>query len=227
MSHDLRNPLTALLASVELLESEPALASDPALGELVGGARRSGERMSSLIERILDQARTSRTSAPRLAAGEAPAAATGADARTAPRVRLAEAVGEVRDDLAVLLGDDARIEVGTDAELEVDPALLHVVLLNLVGNAVKFARVVAPPRVEVAARRVGGRWRVEVADNGPGIPAAQHALVWEPYVRLRPDVEGTGIGLPAVRSMVEDAGGTVGLDDAPGGGLLAWVELPA
>ena len=73
----------------------------------------------------------------------------------------------------------------------------------------------------------GGRWRIEVADNGPGIPASQHDPVWEPYVRLRPDVEGSGIGLPAVRSMVEDAGGEVGLDDAPGGGLVAWVELPA
>lgn len=215
VSHDLRNPLTALLASVELLESEPALADDPTLGELVGGARRSGERMSSLIERILDQARSS--------------SATGSSAPTASatRVRLTEAVDQVRADLAVLLDGDAVVEVEADADLSCDPALLHVVLLNLVGNAVKFARTVAPPVVRVAAARAGAQWRIEVADNGPGIPAEQRALVWEPYVRLRPDVDGTGIGLSAVRSMVEDAGGNVGLDDAAGGGLLAWVELPA
>lgn len=219
VSHDLRNPLTALLASVELLESEPALADDPTLGELVGGARRSGERMSSLIERILDQARSS----------PARSSSTGSSATgsSATRVRLTEAVDQVRDDLAVLLDGDAVVEVEADAELSCDPALLHVVLLNLVGNAVKFARTVAPPVVRVAAARAGARWRIEVADNGPGVPDAQRALVWEPYVRLRPDVDGTGIGLSAVRSMVEDAGGNVGLDDAPGGGLLAWVELPA
>lgn len=214
VSHDLRNPLTALLASVELLESEPALVDDPTLGELVGGARRSGERMSSLIERILDQARSS----------PARSFATGS---SATRVRLTEAVDQVRADLAVLLDGDAVLEVEADADLSCDPALLHVVLLNLVGNAVKFARTVAPPVVRVAAARAGAQWRIEVTDNGPGIPAAQRALVWEPYVRLRPDVDGTGIGLSAVRSMVEDAGGNVGLDDAPGGGLLAWVELPA
>lgn len=220
VSHDLRNPLTALLASVELLESEPALADDPTLGELVGGARRSGERMSSLIERILDQARSS-------PARSSAAPGSSAPGSSATRVRLTEAVDQVRDDLAVLLDGDAVVEVEADAELSCDPALLHVVLLNLVGNAVKFARTVAPPVVRVAAARAGARWRIEVADNGPGIPDAQRALVWEPYVRLRPDVDGTGIGLSAVRSMVEDAGGNVGLDDAPGGGLLAWVELPA
>lgn len=232
VSHDLRNPLTALLASVELLESEPVLAGDPALGELVGGARRSGERMSSLIERILDQARSS-PAARHSAAGppsDAPAATAlqgGPSTASGHRTRLTDTVSDVREDLAVLLAEDAVVTVHEDADLDLDPSLLHVVLLNLVGNAVKFARVVGPPRVDVAARRVGARWRIEVADNGPGIPAAQHALVWEPYVRLRPDVEGTGIGLPAVRSMVEDAGGTVGLDDAPGGGLVAWVEFPA
>lgn len=229
VSHDLRNPLTALLASVELLESEPALADDPTLGELVGGARRSGERMSSLIERILDQARFSpaRSSATGSSATRSSAPGSSAPGSSATRVRLTEAVDQVRADLAVLLDGDAVVEVEADADLSCDPALLHVVLLNLVGNAVKFARTVAPPVVRVAAARAGARWRIEVADNGPGIPAAQRALVWEPYVRLRPDVDGTGIGLSAVRSMVEDAGGNVGLDDAPGGGLLAWVELPA
>jgi signal transduction histidine kinase len=235
VSHDLRNPLSALLASVELLQSEPALADDPTLDELVGGARRSGERMNALIERILDQARSSAGSGagPGVAAeaglGAGPGAGWGpgsGSARTA-RVGLAEEMDQVRSDLAVLLADDAVVEVREDAELDVDPTLLHLVLLNLVANAVKFSRTVAPPRVTVAASLVGERCRIEVADNGPGIPVEQRSVVWEPYVRLRPDVDGTGIGLAAVRSMVEDAGGSVGLGEGPAGGLLVWVELPA
>jgi signal transduction histidine kinase len=82
--------------------------------------------------------------------------------------------------------------------------------------------------VRVGVAREGARVRLSVDDQGPGIPAAERAAVWEPYHRLDRDAEaatgGSGIGLSVVRDLVTLHGGTVAIEDAPGGGarFLAW-----
>lgn len=205
VSHDLRNSLTGVLASVELLAGEPGL--DEGARQLLDSALGSGRRMSALIDGSLELAR---------AGAPSPGGAA----------RLSSVVAEVAADLGLGLAA-ATVEVTEDAELPLDPRLLHAVLLNLVGNAVKFTRPLRAPRVTVAGRRTASGWRVEVADNGPGVPAADRERVLERCVRLASAVEGTGIGLASVRRIVTDLGGSVALDEAPGGGLLVRVDLPA
>jgi signal transduction histidine kinase len=98
----------------------------------------------------------------------------------------------------------------------------------LLDNAAKFA----PRRpVRVDLRRANGRVLVEVADGGPGIPAAERERVFEPFVRLGDEwtrsVPGTGLGLTLVRQCVEGCGGTVSIGEAEGGGARVAIELEA
>ena len=79
----------------------------------------------------------------------------------------------------------------------------------------------------VTARRATGGWRVEVADNGPGIPADRRGQVFEPLVRVDETVEGSGLGLAICARVVRAHGGEIGLDDTAGGGATVWFELPA
>jgi len=115
--------------------------------------------------------------------------------------------------------------------LKADPDRLLQVLLNLLSNAVKFV----PPgsgRVRLGLRGDDTGVTVEVDDNGPGVPVAERVLVFEKFrqggdARSRP--QGTGLGLPISRQIVEHFGGRIGVDAAPGGGArfafwLPWVH---
>jgi signal transduction histidine kinase len=109
-----------------------------------------------------------------------------------------------------------------------DPDRLMQVLVNLLSNAAKFV----PPdggRVEVALRVEEDRIVVTVRDNGPGVPADQQALVFEKFrqggdAANRP--QGTGLGLPISRRIVEHFGGRLWLESKPGRGACFGFELP-
>jgi signal transduction histidine kinase len=208
ISHDLRTPLTGVMTGIELLVDEPAIAADEELVSILSGALRSGRRMAAMIERILEQARIG--------------------ARVdVEEIDLAEVVEGVREDLAPLLGiDDAQIVHPDLPVLHADGRLIHVVLLNLVSNAVKFTRPHRQPVVTISAGRTSSGWRIAVADNGPGIPPEQRERVFEQYARGHDDVEGSGIGLASVRRILTAHGGSIGIEEADEGGALVWVELP-
>jgi signal transduction histidine kinase len=104
---------------------------------------------------------------------------------------------------------------------------LRAVVQNLLANALKFRREDVPARVGVAAERVGPHWRVEVTDNGLGIPPDRVDDVFEPFVRIDKTVPGTGIGLSTCRRIVEAHGGRIGVAEATGGGTTVWFLLPA
>jgi signal transduction histidine kinase len=107
-----------------------------------------------------------------------------------------------------------------------DATQLGVVLQNLLANAAKFTVKGEPPEVEVSGRRVGDVWRVEVADRGRGVPEDHRGRVFEPLVRVDKSEAGIGIGLATCRRVIGAHGGTIGLDPRPGGGTVAWFELP-
>jgi light-regulated signal transduction histidine kinase (bacteriophytochrome) len=111
-----------------------------------------------------------------------------------------------------------------------DRALLRQVWVNLIGNAVKYSRGSAAPRIEVGARESAGN-AVEyyVRDNGAGFDPAYASKLFGLFQRLHSDkeFEGTGVGLALVERIVRRHGGAVGADGAPGKGATFRFSLPA
>jgi len=116
----------------------------------------------------------------------------------------------------------------------VDSQALRQVLLNFLENAVKYGP--RGGRVQVRAERReteragGGRVRVSVEDEGPGIPAAERERVWRAFYRRPEAIEtgetGSGIGLAVVRELVLQFGGTTSVEDGAGGGARFVAEFP-
>ena len=106
-------------------------------------------------------------------------------------------------------------------------ATLREVLVNLIGNALKFVAGKEPKVRLHTEERPGGMVRIWVEDNGIGIPAEFHERIFEVFQRLHTTAyAGTGIGLAIVRKGVERLSGRVGLTSAPGEGSRFWIDLP-
>jgi signal transduction histidine kinase len=118
----------------------------------------------------------------------------------------------------------------TDTAVLADPDLARHALVNLIDNAIKYGRP-AQRIVLSAERAANSRVRMHVDDEGPGIPAAERARVFEAYERLARDQvserTGTGLGLAIVRRIAEGCGGRVWIESAPSGGARATIELGA
>lgn len=207
VSHDLRMPLAALDASLELLDDTIDKARDATVDLLVTSARRSVDRMSGLVDGLLRLHEL--TDEPRRAEVDLEVVARRVCADLRPLIQAA----------------GATVRVDALPTLAADPDLMHSVLLNLVSNAVKFARPGVSPAVRLHGRRTEDGWRVSVVDNGTGIPAAQRGAVFGMFTRLT-DSPGHGIGLTTVARIVLAHGGTVGVEDADGPGSEFWFELP-
>ena len=209
VSHDLRSPLTAIIAAGEAVGS-PAI--DPVeREELAASIRGEATRLSRLVEKLLDLSR--------LQAGEAE-----------PHrdwVSIEELVRAAADELE-------EREPATEVRLSVDPELplvradaaqLERVFANLLENALRYGR--GHP-VQVRAREVNGRLVVRVVDRGPGIPQAQLRRIFEPFHRAdaADGHHGSGLGLAIVRGFVEANGGRVWAESLPGQGTVFVIELP-
>jgi signal transduction histidine kinase len=211
VSHDLRNPLTAVAMSLGMVAEQ---LDDPDhdpdredLDFLVRRARSGTDRMQELIDDLLAYARV------------------GAELQRVP-VDLSRALADVREDLTTALAG-ATVTVGELPVVLGDPVQLRALLQNLVGNAAKFVRPGEKATIDVDSTRLGDVWRVEICDRGPGIPADQVERVFQPLERIDHGVEGSGIGLSTCRRIVEAHGGRIGLTDTAYGGTCAWFELPA
>jgi two-component system sensor histidine kinase KdpD len=115
----------------------------------------------------------------------------------------------------------------TEICVSVDPSQITEALGHGLENAARYSPPGSEIRVSVAG--TNGRAYLRVADHGSGIPAAERERVLERFVRLpaAASIPGMGLGLSIARSLVEMNGGTLRLNDAPGGGTLFEVELPA
>jgi len=210
-SHELRTPLTSVLANLELLEAE--LQGDQR--EIAGSALRSSRRMSRLVADLLLLAR--------------------ADAgRRAPRkpVDLAEVAREAAAEASPLTGErtlDVELPDDGAALVEGAPDDLHRLVLNLIENALIHTPVDA--NVGVAVRPTDAGVELVVADDGPGIMRELRERVFDRFSRgggdTTPARSGSGLGLSIVRAVAEAHGGTVELDEPPGGGARFTVRLPA
>ena len=209
VSHDLRTPLTAILANAEMLASEPAVKGDDDLTWMVDGIARAAHRMNRMIEQMLDYARE----------GGAPAIGV---------TDLGRVVEVVLADLAPLVAEsEAVVTVDPLPTVPADADQLYAVVLNVVSNALKFARPEVPPQIRIGAERLEDRWRVTVMDNGIGVAPERREAMFVLFARADKRIDGSGIGLAAAKRVVEAHGGRIGMDDAPGGGTTVWFELPA
>lgn len=208
VGHDLRTPLATAKAVVSGLRSREVVLDEQDRQELLAAADEALDRLSALIENLLDLSR--------LQAGALPV-------RTRP-VPVHDAVARALDDpgvqpRAVLL--DLPDEL---PEVMADPGLLERVLVNVVANAQRHAA--DPPLLSGAG--LGGRVELRVADTGPGIAEADRERVFVPFQRLGDTgPAGLGLGLALSRGLVEAMAGSLTLEETPGGGLTLVVSLPA
>jgi two-component system, OmpR family, sensor kinase len=208
-SHELRTPLTSVLANLELLEA--SLEGEDR--ELAASALRSSRRMRTLVADLLLLAR----------------ADAGRRVGHEP-VDLVQVVREACVEVAPLAVDH-RLSVSTGDEREVrvegSGDELHRLVRNLLENAV--VHTPAGTRVDAALTVEDATARIDVCDEGPGVPAELRARVFERFVRADGDggpQAGTGLGLAIVRAVAERHGGSVEVGDASGGGARFSVRLP-
>ncbi|MCK2212974.1 DUF4118 domain-containing protein [Actinomadura sp. ATCC 31491] len=209
VGHDLRTPLASALAAVDSLRDTGVDWTPEDRAELLATAGESLAKLNRLVSNLLDMSR--------LQAG-----ALGV--RLEP-VAVEDVLPRAVDDLDAAPGL-LRTDVPDDLpDLMADPALLERVLANLVANAARHT----PPgeHVLVAASAHGDHVEIRVIDRGPGIPAEAHERVFLPFQRLgdRDNHTGVGLGLALSRGLTEAMGGTLGLEDTPGGGLTMTVSL--
>jgi two-component system sensor histidine kinase KdpD len=209
VSHDLRSPLASAKASVTSLRSDRVQWTAEARAELLETADESLDRLTRLIENLLEM---SRLEAGALAVSLAPTA-------------LDELVPLVLD----ALGPDVRVRVDvpeTLPEAYADAVLLEQVLVNLLANALRYSPPGRPPLL--AASCHAGSVEIRVVDRGPGVPEEQRERMFAPFQRLgdRDPSTGVGLGLALAQGLTDAMGGSLSADDTPGGGLTMTVTLP-
>jgi signal transduction histidine kinase len=214
-SHELRSPLTSLGATTSLLEIDPSAVTDAARRQtLLERVRRQVDRLTRLVEQLLDSAR--------LNAAEVPLMPSDVDL-----VALCE---EAIDVAPVEPGGPS---VTLDAEGPVvghwDPMRIEQVLTNLIGNAIRYS----PPGSPAIIVRVRGRAEagvVEESDHGMGIPVRELDRVFTPFFRgsnvPKGGRGGLGLGLHITSEIVRRHGGTIRVQSEPGQGTTFTVELP-
>jgi two-component system sensor histidine kinase TctE len=120
---------------------------------------------------------------------------------------------------------DLGLETEGPVHVEGDGTMLREMVVNLVDNALRYGRIGGV--VTVSVQRDGASARLQVEDDGPGITEAERGPVFERFYRIMgTQSEGSGLGLAIVREVVDGAGGTIELSEAPRGGLLVIIRLP-
>jgi PAS domain S-box-containing protein len=213
VSHELRTPLTAIHGAIALLARQFAAPLAPDGQELLQIAMSNSERLSRLVNDILDIERIE----------------AGKDELLLEPVEASELVAEVCRSLAGLAhahGVELRTPPAVHAVVSGDRERLVQVLTNLVGNAIKFSPAAAAVDVTVE-RTAEGPVRFAVTDRGPGVRAELQARIFEKFERLSEGRArgGTGLGLAIAKAIVERHNGRIGLDSAPGRGATFWFVL--
>jgi two-component system phosphate regulon sensor histidine kinase PhoR len=214
-SHELRTPLTSILGFVEALE-DGALEDPGTARRFLGKIRTHADRVSALVDDLLELSRVE--------AGAAPAAS----APLAPAAVVREVVAAFAD-LAARRGVHLSHQDTGAPEITGDEDRLRRILENLVDNAVKYTPAGGHVQVTSAAMPDRGA-RVEVRDDGPGIPPEHLPRIFERFYRVdrarSRDLGGTGLGLSIVRHLAESMGAVVSVESEPGRGARFTVRLP-
>jgi signal transduction histidine kinase len=223
VSHELRTPLTSIRMYAEMLEKNWVKSADKLAG-YYRTMRQESERLSRLVENVLDFARLQKG-----------------------RKRYTFDLGDINVCVAGVVemmrpyaeqhGFSIRTQLGPAGPTAFDKDAVTQIVVNLIDNAVKYAAGAADPTIAVRTRPDAGFTVLEVEDHGPGIPHRQRQRVFEPFYRAghetsgrepdraRPATTGTGLGLTLVQRFAEAHGGYVEIHSAEPTGALLRVAL--
>jgi two-component system sensor histidine kinase KdpD len=204
VSHDLRSPITAIMTATDVLEDSGEALSAEERAELHSSIRLQIRRLDRSVGNLLDLSRL-----------EAGAALPVRELWTVDGLfaRALEAIGLEGERIAVELPDDS-------PPISVDAAQVEHVLVNLLENGLKFSS--PTDTVELRAESSSREVIVRIADHGPGIPAHEQTLVFEPFHGV-----GTGLGLAIARGFVELNGGRIWVESEVGHGTTFAVAFPS
>ncbi len=198
LSHEIKNPLNSLYLTLQVLEQE---LEDDRLKEYVRTMKGEVRRLNSSVESHMGFLRMRPLKSP---------------------VNLMEVAKEALEALAQELKDKgikAHL-LGDPVEAETDANLLKTVIINLLKNSAEAGAT----SIEVETGGSDSMVYIEVRDNGPGIEEGQLPQVFKPYFSTKQ--KGTGIGLTLSKRIVETLGGSISLENIPGGGLRVLITLP-
>jgi signal transduction histidine kinase len=217
VTHELRTPLTSIRALSEMLHEDPRIELADRM-RFLGIIVAEAERLTRLINQILDLAK--------LESGSA-------EWKTG-KVDVAEVARESVESLERLF-QEKRVAISTAlpedgaAVVQADRDRLMQVMINLLSNAVKFVPG-GEGKVEVRVKAENGQVRVEVADNGPGLGDGESRVIFEKFRQggntLTEKPQGTGLGLPISRQIVEYFGGRLWVESRPGQGATFIFTVP-
>jgi len=214
MSHELRTPLNAVLGFSDLLSDERYGSLNDRQRRYVTHIHTGGTHLLKLITDILD---LSKIEAGRMEI-------------VCEDVSIASAFGEVLSALRPLADKKSQRlthEAGPRLYVRADATRFRQILMNLVGNAIKFTP--ERGRIELVARQAGGHVRLEVRDNGAGIAPEEQQRIFEAFYRLAQTgsaTEGTGLGLAITARLVELHGSKLQIESKPGEGTCFYFSLP-
>jgi PAS domain S-box-containing protein len=212
VAHDLRAPLRGMQGFSRALLEDHADALDKTGRDYAERIARGAERLDDLINDLLAYSRLTREEI-RPEPVELEGLLADVVRHMDPQIEQARAAVQLERPLPAVIGQRA---------------VLMQVLMNLLGNAIKFVPPGAEPQVRVWAEHRDGTARVWVEDNGIGIRPEHRDKIFRVFERLHGQkaYPGTGIGLAIVKKGVERLGGTVGVVSEPGHGSRFWFELP-
>jgi len=218
ISHELRTPLNAIIGFSEIIQQELlGPVGTPEYRQYADDILGSGRHLLQIINDILDLSKSE----------------TGALSIDLAPVEI----GHVVDACRRMMHDQCeRAELTVDVALapdlpwvDADAGRLKQILLNLISNAVKFTD--AGGRIEIAAMERAGGIAITVSDTGIGMAPEEIAVALEPFGQVDGDLnrryEGTGLGLPLSKTLVELHGGRLAIDSTPGEGTRVTITLPA
>jgi signal transduction histidine kinase len=220
LSHDLRSPLNAIDSYAALIEMEIMGPITDRQREALGRIRMSGRHLLAVLENVLEMQRIS-------------AGVIGVRTASITAATVIEEAVLMIGPSAVAKEQSLVVEATPEVVLEADPDRLRQVLVNLIGNGVKYTPPGGSVRVAASLREIDGhRYGViTVSDTGPGIPADKLQTVFRPYYRIHTadnsGPEGTGLGLAISRELVRRMGGEIRVESELGRGCTFIVRLPA
>ncbi len=218
VSHEFRTPLTSISHLVELLRGRPDMDATRR-ARYYDALEQEAARLRRFVDQLLDFGR--------IQAGAARYRREAADANAL----VTDAVERFRASPAAA-GHPVSMAAPREPQgVSIDHEAFALAINNLLENAAKYSPAAAPIHVDVEPGDAGRRVLIRVRDAGPGIPKAEHAIIFERFVRgagaETSGVRGTGVGLALARDIVRGLGGDISVASEPGAGSTFTIALPA